>query len=68
MAKLKKGDRVVIRLDRRPAFHGEITGEGRSGQWWLVRKDGTKTPTCYHKSFCRPEILPNTNGIRGGEK
>ena len=57
MSDLKKGDRVIVKLDRRPAFNGEITGEGRGGHWWMVRKDGTRISNGYHKDFCRPECV-----------
>ena len=55
MNDLKKGDRVTVRVDERPAFNGLITGEGRSGHWWMVLKDGTKHANGYSKSFCYPE-------------
>jgi hypothetical protein len=56
MSELKKGDRVIVKMSRDdPAFNGEIVGEGRSGHWWIVLKDGTKTSQGYHKNFCRPE-------------
>jgi hypothetical protein len=64
MSELKKGDRVTVKVTNHAAFNGEITGEGRSGHWWLVRKDGTKTPNGYHKNFCRPETLAVSNGER----
>jgi len=55
MNDLKKGDRVTVRCDQRPAFNGLITGEGRGGHWWIVLKDGTKSAIGYSKSFCYPE-------------
>lgn len=58
MSKLKKGDRVTVQISGKQPFNGIITGEGRSGHWWMVRKDGTKTPNGYHKSFCKPETAP----------
>jgi hypothetical protein len=53
---LKRGDRVIVAVPNRQSFRGEITGEGREGEWWLVRKDGTKFPNGYHKDYCRPEV------------
>lgn len=70
MDSLKKGDRVTVKVDDRPAFNGLITGEGRSGHWWLVLKDGVKSSIGYHKTFCKPEVTTPTlpNGHRGGEQ
>jgi hypothetical protein len=51
---LKKGDRVTVKLDGRLPFNGAITGEGRSGHWWMVLKDGNRHSTCYNKDFCQP--------------
>jgi len=61
---LKKGDRVTVKVDGRPAFNGTITGEGRLGPWWNVLKDGNKCATSFHKDFCQPEIKPDSNGVR----
>ena len=66
MADLTRGDRVTVKVDDRAAFNGLITGEGRSGHWWMVLKDGTKHPHGYHKDFCRPEVAPVSNGERDG--
>lgn len=56
MPDLGKGDRVTVDTgDERTPFNGVITGEGRTGHWWLILKDGTKHPNGYHKNFCRPE-------------
>lgn len=65
MSDLKKSDRVTVKVSGRPAFNGEITGEGRAGHWWMVRKDGTRTPNGYHKTLCRPEAVAVSNGDRG---
>jgi hypothetical protein len=64
MTELKKGDRVTVKVDDRPAFNGAITGEGRSGHWWMVLKDGTKHAIGYHKDFCGPEAAPLSHGGR----
>ena len=56
MVELKKFDRVTVKLDGRLSFNGTITGEGRTGEWWMILKDGTKHPNGYHKDFCQPEI------------
>ncbi len=64
MPELKKGDRVTVKVDDRPAFNGTITGEGRSGHWWMVLKDGTKFANGYHKDFCGPEVAAVPNGER----
>ena len=61
-SKLKKGDRVTVKMANRQAFNGRITGEGRGGLWWLVLKDGNVCPTCYHKDFCQPEAVLVSNG------
>jgi hypothetical protein len=56
MSELKKGDRVTVDTgDNSIPFNGVITGEGRSGHWWNIRKDGTTHPKGYHKDYCRPE-------------
>lgn len=64
MSELKKGDRVTVKVSERAEFNGLITGEGRSGHWWMIRKDGTKTPNGYHKDFCWPEVAapPSLSG------
>lgn len=55
MSELKKGDRVTVEIPPRRKFNGTITGEGGSGRWWMVLKDGTKHANGIAKSFCRPE-------------
>jgi hypothetical protein len=56
MSELKKGDRVTVDWgDERPPFAGTITGEGRTGHWWMVLRDGRKHPIGCHKNFCKPE-------------
>ncbi|MDE1902142.1 MAG: hypothetical protein KGI37_10975 [Alphaproteobacteria bacterium] len=57
MSELKIGDRVTVKVYERPAFNGIITGEGRSGHWWIIIKDGTKSKNGYAKDFCQPECL-----------
>lgn len=58
MTDLKKGARVTVNLrDGRSPFNGTITGEGRSGHWWFVLKDGNKHANGYHKDFCQPEAV-----------
>lgn len=52
---LKKGDRVIVHPPSRRSFRGVIVGEGRTKQWWHVRKDGTKRPQAYSKAICWPE-------------
>lgn len=64
MIELKKGDRVIVQVTGRDPFRGEITGEGRHGHWWMIRKDGTKTPNGYHKDFCRPEKPAPANAVQ----
>lgn len=65
MPQLKIGDRVIVKVDNRPAFNGKIIGEGYAGRWWNVRKDGTRRQRGYHKSFCYPEVPAVPNGDRG---
>lgn len=57
MGDLKIGDRVTVTVNDRKPFHGVITGEGRDGLWWLIVKDGTKSPNGYHKDFCSPQEM-----------
>ena len=64
MSQLKKGDRVTVKVDGRPAFNGTIVGEGRLGPWWAVMKDGNQYADSYHKDFCRPEAESVSNGDR----
>jgi hypothetical protein len=64
MSDLKKGDRVTVDVPPCRHFHGVITGEGRTGKWWLVLKDGTKHANGISKSFCHPEETTVSNGER----
>ncbi len=57
MTDLKKGDRVTVSIPPRRYYTGTITGEGRTGEWWMVLKDGKKYPEGISKSFCSPEVL-----------
>jgi hypothetical protein len=52
---LKKGDRVIVDIPPRRAYSGVIIGEGRTGEWWMVLKDGRKHAQGISKSFCQPE-------------
>jgi hypothetical protein len=38
-----------------PFWRGQIVGETRNGQAWVVKRDLYKEPNAYHKTFCRPE-------------
>lgn len=62
MPELKKGDRVTVKVYDRPAFGGVIVGEGRSGHWWIIIKDGTVSKNGYAKDFCQPEAEALSDG------
>lgn len=66
---LEKGDRVVVTMRRRklywetePFWRGQIVGESRNGNCWIVKRDLYKCPTAYNKSFVALELPSSNNG------
>lgn len=65
MTELAKGDRVIVTMRRRKIMYetedlwrGQIVGESRDQNCWVVRRDLYKCPTAYHKSYCFKEPPP----------
>ncbi len=36
-------------------MHGEIIGESRTSNAWIVKRDDVKVPVAYDKSVCQAE-------------
>lgn len=60
---MQVGDLVIVKMPRKQ-FYGRISGEGRTGAWWLIIADGNKHAAGYHKNFCfqREDVM--TEGIK----
>lgn len=72
MSELKKHDRVIVSMRRRRTFRdpenfwrGEIVGESRCGNCWIVKRDNYQSREAYHKDFCSKEPSEDASGAKG---